>query len=169
MLQCSNDNKIEELSNSLFIKDSFVLSLELSKLKQDTSFGEYRNYNYTGIIKNNTNKPVYLVAANGKFYFEDNKILYNDIYAKNGIIIKCFSFPINFFELKLLPKDSQICYLNLYFKDSSEYRKIGLAYLQEHFGAQKSQFSKNFLSKIHHLSINVQKQDSILSLYNVDK
>jgi len=61
IIGCSNDNKIEEVSNSLFIKDSFVLSLELSKLKQDSSFGEYRNYNYTGIIKNNSNNPVYLM------------------------------------------------------------------------------------------------------------
>lgn len=61
IIGCSNDTKIEEVSKRLYIKDSFGIGLELSKLKQDTSFGEYRNYNYTGIIKNNSNNPVYLM------------------------------------------------------------------------------------------------------------
>ena len=166
IIGCYNDNKIEVVSKKIINKDSFGLSLELSKLKQDTSFGEFRKYNYTGIVKNNSNKPVYLLASKGKFYFEENKILYNDIYEKNGKTINCFSFPINFFELKLLPKDSQICFLNVYFKDSSDYRKIGLAYMQEHFELQKSQFNKNFLSKINYLSINIHQPSSIICELN---
>ena len=171
---CLQSKKNEDTSTKILVQDSLGISFEVVELDRDTNFNQknlsneiiyYRNQ---GIIKNNSTKPIYILTNKDKFIDEQNKFIL--ITPK---LVGYISFdepnPIEVAATKLNSKDSITCYFNVNHYFGSKiigYNNLTLGYLKEDFKHLKRQNDQDFISKIQHLSINIQKQDSGLKVYN---
>ncbi|MBK8721312.1 MAG: hypothetical protein IPL95_03225 [Saprospiraceae bacterium] len=119
----------------------------------------YRNQ---GKIKNNSTKPIYLLTIIDDFIEEKNRFIL--ITPK---LVGHISFdelnPVEVAATILNSKDSLTCYFNLnHYFDSKiiGYNNLTLGYLKRILEQLKTYRNQDFISKIQHLSINIQKLDS---------
>ena len=171
---CLQSKKNEDTTTKILIQDSLGISLEVVELDRDTTFNQknlsneiiyYRNQ---GIIKNNSTKPIYLLTIKDNFIEEKNRFI-----VITQKLVGQISFdeqnPSEVAATKLNSKDSLTCYFNLnHYFDSKiiGYNNLTLGYLKEDFRQLKRPNDQDFISKIQHLSINIQKLDSGLKVYN---
>lgn len=166
LLQACESKTLVRAEDKFFRTDSIGVSLELEKLKNDTSFGEARVYNFEARIQNNSLKPIYVLRPIGARFYPESSHVFVEQFYKNGHGIGCFGEPNSIDGTKLLPGEVQGGYVHIFLRDTNEILRVGMTYSENPIYIEKHPTQYLDATVLRTISFQIHKPDSIFINYN---